>query len=97
MLSLNEVPWSYTAPNLSAVLYIPILKMTLISPASINLKKVSKLFIGLYKAFFGPGIIVYLVLIIIGIIILIASKKLEKKSIKSFGRNERRSKFKTNI
>ncbi len=47
-------------------------------------EKVSKLFIGLYKAFFGPGIIVYLVLIIIGIIILIASKKLEKKSIKSF-------------
>ena len=54
------------------------------SSADSFVEKVSKLFIGLYKAFFGPGIIVYLVLIIIGIIILIASKKLEKKSIKSF-------------
>lgn len=54
------------------------------SSADSFVEKVSKLYIGLYKAFFGPGIIVYLVLIIIGIIILIASKKLEKKSIKSF-------------
>ena len=54
------------------------------SSADPFVEKVSKLFIGLYKAFFGPGIIVYLVLIIIGIIILIASKKLVKKSIKSF-------------
>lgn len=54
------------------------------SSADSFVEKVAKLFIGLYKAFFGPGIIVYLVLIIIGIIILIASKKLEKKSFKSF-------------
>ena len=36
------------------------------SSADPFVEKVSKLFIGLYKAFFGPGIIVYLVLIIIG-------------------------------
>lgn len=54
------------------------------SSADSFVEKVSKLFIGLYKAFFGPGIIVYLVLIIIGIIILIAIKKIERKSIKNF-------------
>lgn len=46
--------------------------------------KVSKLFIGVYKAFFGPGIIAYVILIILGLIILITSKKFNKKSIKEF-------------
>ena len=54
------------------------------SSADPFVEKVSKLFIGLYKAFFGPGIIAYIVFIIFGLIILIASKKLIKKPIKTF-------------
>lgn len=45
-------------------------------------ENLSVLISGIYKEFFGTGIIAYIILIVVGIFILFASKKLAKKSIK---------------